>query len=285
MPSIKVQQFANFIIEREAIRERHDARLPRKDWTLDPIFRRYRFCNVRREDDRVTRWLKKNWRDPYFDSPNMTAAMVLARLINWPPTLEWMGFPEKWEPERMVECIHDMQAKDKAWSSAYVVTTCGKRMDKAVYVVEMATAIQQRPWYSPNMGDTLASVWERLCTVDGLGAGFLAAQVVADLKHVPDSPLTFAPDWWKWAVPGPGSKRGLNRYIGFALNSHWRLKDWQGSLSNMIYEVEPHTQPVIGKLSAQDWQNCLCEFDKYERVRLGQGKPRKEYTPETAYQI
>jgi hypothetical protein len=30
-------------------------------------------------------------------------------------------------------------------------------------------------------------------------------------------------------------------------------------------------------LHAQDVQNCLCEFDKYERVRLGEGKPRSTY--------
>jgi hypothetical protein len=27
----------------------------------------------------------------------------------------------------------------------------------------------------------------------------------------------------------------------------------------------------------QDVQNCLCEFDKYERVKYGQGKPRSSY--------
>ena len=28
----------------------------------------------------------------------------------------------------------------------------------------------------------------------------------------------------------------------------------------------------LGDLHAADLQNCLCEFDKMERVRLGQGK-------------
>jgi hypothetical protein len=32
-------------------------------------------------------------------------------------------------------------------------------------------------------------------------------------------------------------------------------------------------------LHAQDLQNCLCEFDKYERARLGQGVPKQIYTP------
>jgi hypothetical protein len=36
-------------------------------------------------------------------------------------------------------------------------------------------------------------------------------------------------------------------------------------------------------LTLMDIQNCLCEFDKYERVRLGEGRPRSYYKPETAY--
>jgi len=31
------------------------------------------------------------------------------------------------------------------------------------------------------------------------------------------------------------------------------------------------------KIHMQDLQNCLCEFDKYERVRLGEGRPRNGY--------
>jgi hypothetical protein len=33
-------------------------------------------------------------------------------------------------------------------------------------------------------------------------------------------------------------------------------------------------------LEMRDIEHSLCEFDKYERVRLGQGKPRSKYTYE-----
>jgi hypothetical protein len=35
----------------------------------------------------------------------------------------------------------------------------------------------------------------------------------------------------------------------------------------------------VGRLCAQDLQNCLCELDKYERVRLGEGKPKRRFVP------
>jgi 5-hmdU DNA kinase, helical domain len=46
----------NFIAERERIRCRRAAGEP-PPWTADPILREWSFTNVRREDDRVTRWV------------------------------------------------------------------------------------------------------------------------------------------------------------------------------------------------------------------------------------
>jgi hypothetical protein len=41
--------------------------------------------------------------------------------------------------------------------------------------------------------------------------------------------------------------------------------------------------PDYENLTLMDTQNQLCEADKYERVRLGQGRPRSLYKPEGAY--
>jgi hypothetical protein len=35
----------------------------------------------------------------------------------------------------------------------------------------------------------------------------------------------------------------------------------------------------IGRLCAQDLQNCLCEFAKDERVRLGEGTRKRRFRP------
>ena len=55
-------------------RERYNIYLSRvandpPPWTEDPIFQKYKFCNVFREHDRVTIWLRENWREPYADHP------------------------------------------------------------------------------------------------------------------------------------------------------------------------------------------------------------------------
>ena len=33
----------------------------------------------------------------------------------------------------------------------------------------------------------------------------------------------------------------------------------------------------IDGLEMRDIEHCLCEYDKYERVRLGEGRPRAKY--------
>ena len=66
-----LEDLVYWIKERQAIHERRKAGQP-PPWTKDEILRTYRFCNVRREDDRVTRWIHENWL-----RPNEARALVL----------------------------------------------------------------------------------------------------------------------------------------------------------------------------------------------------------------
>ena len=85
-------QLLYWIHEREAARLRRAAgKSP--PWTDDPILQEWSFCNVRREDDRVTRWIATNWRGPKCDDPDLWFAMVLARFVNLPETLAEIDYP------------------------------------------------------------------------------------------------------------------------------------------------------------------------------------------------
>jgi alpha-glutamyl/putrescinyl thymine pyrophosphorylase clade 1 len=53
-------EFAAFVIERQAIYQRKTAGQP-KPWTSGPILGAYSFCNMIRENDRVSTWLRENW--------------------------------------------------------------------------------------------------------------------------------------------------------------------------------------------------------------------------------
>ena len=228
--------------------------------------------------------LAKHWREPYSKHKNLTVAMVLARMINWPPMLEAIGFPERWT-DKYISHARKTFAKWKrqgwkSWSSAYVVTTCGMKIDKDHYVLNHVCNDVYDAQIYPVDGELLEKFWQRLRTINGLGAGFLAAQVVADLKNTYDNPLPESDDYWSWAVPGPGSRRGVNRYYGQPLNR--KLKDdiWLLNLSHIRDRVQEKIPTYLrDSMCMQDWQNCMCEFDKYERVRNGEGRPRQNYYP------
>ena len=263
---------AYWIDEREAIRIRRSAGLP-KPWSADPIFQQYRFCNVDREDDKVTRWIRENWRQPYTDHPNLWFAMCIARLVNWPDTLQELGFPETWEPQRFVEVLKAREARgEKVWTGAYMIRGSHiKGTDKPTWVAENLTSVWRAQEY-PLRGEILALYHMRLLEHRGFGS-FLSAQVIADLKYT--KWLRDAPDWWDWAAPGPGSTRGLNRIMGRPLETTVNPEQFIGEWKSVRRTVQP-TLRSRRTLCLQNWQNCGCEFDKYCRVKEG-GRARNRF--------
>jgi 5-hmdU DNA kinase-like protein len=90
----------SWIREREAVRLKREAgaSLP---WSDDPVFQRERFCNVERESDAVTCWIRENWREPFRADPDAWFLLAIARLGgNDPRTLAQITPPLPWDKER-----------------------------------------------------------------------------------------------------------------------------------------------------------------------------------------
>jgi alpha-glutamyl/putrescinyl thymine pyrophosphorylase clade 1 len=272
----------HWIKEREAIRLRRAAGESRP-WTKDPILAEWSFCNVRREHDRVTRWIATNWREPHADDPDLWFGMAVARFVNWPDTLAELAWPVvRWDAEIFKDLLGHRQARgDKVFGDAYNIPNGGKTTPKVTHV---ADAILTPLWAGrlilrPKSGEKLAAFHGRLMGRPYLGS-FYAAQIVADMKQV--LPLKDAEDWSTFAASGPGSRRGLNRLLGRPIDNPWSKDDyaWRLALRRLHETITPELEQIgIGRLCAQDLQNCLCEFDKYERMRLGEGKPKRRYMP------
>lgn len=245
-----------------------------RPWTKDPILQTYRFCNIERENDTVTKWIARNWRNPWQEDPDLWFAMVVARNVNSPDSLEQLGYPVPWKPKRFYEMIADRQNKKlKIYNAAYMIVPRQTSMPKAEYLVERLFNImwKDRAKLRPTKEDSLESFYERLSGYWGMGT-FMTAQVIADLKYV--DPLRKAPDWFTFAKSGPGSKRGMNRILGREVRASMPESIWYSNLMDLQKATTGDIRPI---LHAQDLQNALCEFDKYERVRLGEGVPKQRY--------
>lgn len=272
-----------FISEREMIWHRRFLNKTPKPWTKDPILQSYRFCNTRRERDATTIWIAKNWRDPNQDEKYLWFAMLIARLLNNPATLEEIGFPSMgnhygWKPKEFIAKLDARAARgERLFGPAYMISTHGASGSKTKYITYtiLANVWEKRKELKLTNNNPLADLHTWLSSFHGLGS-FMAAQVVADVKYA--YPWNQALDWHHFVASGPGSRRGLNRVLGRDVDNPWKEDDWVAHLGSLWDELFPlFAKAGVPVLHYQDLQNCLCEFDKYERVRLGQGRPKQRY--------
>ena len=93
----------------------------------------------------------------------------------------------------------------------------------------------------------------------------MSYELVTDLRHT--YYLHDAEDIMTWANAGPGAMRGLNRIHGRDLDDTSKKHDWCHEMRELLniawmkYSLDFELREI---------EHSLCEFDKYERVRLGQ---------------
>lgn len=141
---------------------------------------------------------------------------------------------------------------------------------------------------------TLQQVFDWLGGFPYLGT-FHSYEIVTDLRHT--ELLDKAPDILTWANMGPGARRGLNRIYGRGRAGEGR-DVWGASITtgqaldemrellrcsrDAKYWPQAHKTTAEGaareglwpKWELRDVEHTLCEFDKYNRVLNGEGKPR-----------
>ena len=265
-----------FMRERHAIYERRQAGMP-KPWTDDPILQTYKFCNIYRELDYGTQWFKRGWRERHADNPDLWFASLVYRLVNWPDTMDELGFPVPWSAERFIKVLQARKASRlKVYSGAYMISTHGVREEKATYLARSLSLIwKRRKDLRPTPFDNCQSFHARLMGCFDIGS-FLAAQVVADIKYT--TPLNEAEDWWTFAASGPGSRGGLNWVCERPFKAAWKEEDWYTKLMELKAGLDPLIKAAkMPKMHAQDLQNCLCETFKRAKLIEGVGRPKQKY--------
>jgi hypothetical protein len=289
--SLNLAPVFEWVQKREEIRIRRAAGL-RPPWTDDPILSTYRFCNVRREDDTVTRWVRDRIRAPFADHPNLWFMLAIARQINWPDTLaELIATPGAW-PDRNSFDIRNLEEAiairlargDKTWTGAYVIAAGERGTKKHVHVTRnvLGPLYEDRMRFAAHFSQdpTIQSTHALLSSYNGWGP-FMAYQACVDMRFT--RLLSGAADVKTWAAAGPGTLRGLNRVYGREL----KVKVSQAQALVEIAEVDAGLRAKMASdknfvqiedLDFSDIPNVMCEVDKFLRVRNGQGKPRTKYS-------
>lgn len=256
--------------EREIIRRAKEAGEP-KPWSSDDILNTYRFCNVKREDDKVTKWIAKNIRKPYEFVPTLPVMLAIARWTNNPETLQYLIHSQAWPLDntwtelKLEEALKAYKSfGKKVYNPAYVISPCGTT-DKDRFVARVVSYVYANLNTMPR--DSMADVFIWLNSFYGWGQ-FMSYQVLVDLRHTRF--LNQAPDRATFAAFGPGTTRGLNRLFGRPLDKKPNPLHLTVELS-LLHEMNKI------ELEASDICNCLCEFDKYMRARNGEGRPKQYY--------
>lgn len=165
--------------------------------------------------------------------------------------------------------------------------------------------IHKRNYSGDNL---LQETWGWLCQFPYLGP-FMAYEVVSDLRYT--ALLDRAPDTMTWANAGPGATRGLNRIWGRTPinksiparqqseemrlllgasrdNRYW--PSWEGDVGGYWYNGPDDIDPgllTVGSRDSRPWpqwdmrtvEHTLCEYDKIERVRRGEGRMKQRFKP------
>ena len=110
------------------------------------------------------------------------------------------------------------------------------------------------------------------------GTGFMAKEVTLDTMFTSVWP-TPPEDLNTWCPAGPGARRGLNRVFEREVKKSLTDRQALGEMRD-LFSLRCDYWPKqwhFTELELHDIQFQLCEFDKYERVRLGEGRPRSLY--------
>lgn len=299
------------------MKARHDIYLDRKagkpgPWTADPVLNGGRFCNIFRELDTVTIWVDKHIRQPYADHPHLWFMLAIARYINWPDTLaeliqtkQWPDNPD-FEPSWLTTALeHRAVRGDKVYTGAYMIRAesdtskewyswtkhryiaeivLGRLWEDRAYFEETLKLAQEGV---PGWDELQAHWWSLVGNSRYIGWGpFMAYEVVTDLRHT--RYLRNASDIYTWANAGPGAIRGLNRLYGRDLAAKPRPEQTNAEMLKLMIELNDLDEPgfnetfgepcdVNPRFEMRDIEHSLCEFDKIERVRKGEGKMRAKY--------
>lgn len=279
-----LDRFFATALERERIRLRREAGLE-PPWTADPILQQFRFCNLRREDDRTTRWFRKWFRGPHRADSRVLLGTVIFRWFNRIETGRHLMFiPEEvppgygenirpsdnlllnWDPD---SARRRLQHVSPLVTGAYMIKTPPRvtKLEGLIWCIDNVWGDREELHQLLESRPRLQDLHRVLKSYPYLG-DFMAYEIVSDLRWTEF--LSGAEDVLSWAVPGPGARRGLRRLFGPLARSE-ELE----AMRSLLAEARRRDWPEGRPWEMREVEHWLCEFDKYMRAEAGERLKRR----------
>lgn len=275
--SASKEEFFYWINERHQIYVNRFVENQPKPWTKDPILQNYKFTNVFRQLDRGTLALKNMLNK----SPNLSDDLLVFnihwyRLYNLDVHANILGTVK--HPHVLFEYLRDCYNEDEQIFTAAHMTTASGRSEPKIDIYEEAV---MDAWNDRSViveackSRKMEVVFHTLKQFQCVGA-FIAYEIVCDLRFT--RLLCEAEDKLTWSNVGPGARRGLER-LG--------LYPTVASMYSLFLEAPKYLERhvldhYVGSVAEvpfelREIEHSLCEFDKYQRVKHGQGTPRQKF--------
>ena len=274
-------------------------------WTKDKILREYKFTNPFRQNDRVT----KEWTDRFcqllakgkdMKDEDILFHCCMFRLFNWPETYDALYYgvpklhkrekdiatgklkPQRWHLKKALAILKERkEAHEQIFTGAYIITNLGRPEPKYEVIANALDQIwQQRKKLvlAIRKRRTMEGAVEVLSTIPTIG-GFIGYEIACDLRHT--RLLADAKDIMSWANPGPGAKRGIHRLYYGKAKVAGKKPNYQKAMRKLLKMSPKYLSALVKKcewpFEMREIEHSLCEYDKYMRVKNGEGKPRSRF--------
>lgn len=271
-----------------------------KPWSQSSVFQRYYFCNVFRDLDKTSLFIRQVIHQ-HEDDPRLWKAIFLMRYISKLETLQDLH-------EKNAILDHDKAYRlmrtwtsngRKLFTSAFIVNSRarGEWVDKITYIFRLIKEVHGRMNENPDIYlrhmQLMESCYYTLYGLPGVG-GFMAYQYTVDL-HYAQRYLANVRDARTWTALGIGALRGMNRLLGNPAKktripnqidlTQEILKRWEAEVfDNKPFEMQKTYESLPEEMKTQenfkrvvqlyarfhalelsDVQHWLCEYDKYMR--------------------
>ena len=286
----------DWIVERYNIHLKKDVEQLSKPWTDNPILRNYKFCNVRREMDRESRWLIKNIsKSKDLTYENKLLNSILFRLINKSQTIEIFGLLDfenlnlEWITKKLVEYTKKNNGY-VYFSNAFFTSGPKVQANKLFQEKEniVLKIIKLVDYYNKKgilskikNAKSQKEIYESLLEFKGLGK-FLAYQIFVDFTYIEEFPFSEN----EFVVSGPGCEKGLKLiFEDFDGLNYEEALFWLRDNQNKIFKEFGYDPEILFKdlpeydrfLNVMSLENCMCETSKYIRALTNTGRPRIRY--------